>query len=69
MRGTIPDNSTEFNYHLKGLLDFYRRPARKLVDHLYSKGYSQRDLAKILGVSQAAINLQFPKNQMTGGSK
>ncbi len=62
---TISNRSTQFNSILKSLLDFYREPTNKLIKHLYSKGYSQKKVAQILGISPQAVGQLYPK----GGKK
>lgn len=34
-----------------------------LVYHLYDKGYTGADIAKILGISKQAVNKKYPKKE------
>ena len=52
------------NEVLKRLSRFYKIPADKVIQHLYSKfNYTYTDVAKILGTSRQDIEQKYPKNK------
>ena len=46
---------------LGDLANYYRQETRKLIYHLYSKGYTVQKVADILGVTRQAVDLNYPK--------
>lgn len=44
--------------------DFYVQRNRRLVEHLYSKGYTLKDVGDILDITPQAVSLQYPKGDI-----
>jgi len=54
-------NRGNINQILKDLVHYYHAETTAVVHHLYEKGYSYEDVAKIFGVTKQAVFLRFPK--------
>lgn len=54
-------NGTEAFKLMKPLLEYANRNTKKLIYFLYTKGYSQKEIGGILGVTRQAISIQYPK--------
>jgi hypothetical protein len=61
--GTLSESQQEYNSHLQGIANFYYKKLRKLVYHLYDKGYTSTQVGNLLGVSRSAMSLQYPRNK------
>jgi hypothetical protein len=41
--------------------DLYKRPTQNLINHLRQEGYSDARIARIIGISRQALNIQYKK--------
>lgn len=57
----VPNKVAGLLANLINILAIRYERERELVKFIYSKGHTQQELANFLGVTKAAVSLQYPK--------